>query len=914
MSEENKELVIHVVCHTHDDPGWLWTLDDYYMGTDHCKVSVKRILDNMVVSLTNKKDRKFSYVEMSFFKKWYDTQTDKIKQTVKDFIKEGRLEIINGGWVMHDEAGTYYKHLIDNMRIGLKFLKEEFNITPRIGWFIDPFGHSSATSHILSQMNFEKIVLTRIDYLEKKDRIDNHNLEFIYDPFGLGQKIFTHISYHHYNPRKILRNYPGDKKIELSEEELKDVCEKYYEEMVEERVGYRTNNILLYYGEDFAYNEADINYENIEMIMNYVNKNMKGKMKMIYSTPSQYFESVLKSGAKFDTHSNYDFFPYADNAHCYWTGYFSSRANLKGLIKQLGLYLNITNRLLFEIFTGNEEKMKNNEKIIKKAIDCIYFAREKLGVLQHHDAVTGTSKEKTNKDYENMAIVGVEKLKKYIYLLVNILGGSEKPYDISCGYEEELTLDSQNEIDNNFVIINPNLNGDHFFNYRLNIFKKDDKNSYEFKITEGDHILFGNNIAFNDVDIGLRYSSLQFNSSLEKNNLFTGLSITRTNKVIEKKYFSSLKEEKININNGELSFDCETLKFIKDKNEFSLSHGYYTSYDGSNSKVRPEKSNPDGAYIFAPCENELQTYKSIDKNKSFYQQNKNYTSIVLRYPNSYLIIIIQNNNLNIYTESIFDPIPRKTDTAYNYLLVLNSNINNINEEYNQPEIFTDSQGINMMKRIKDTRPNYKYELTEKVSSNFYPITSVVSLHETNNKKNKISIYSDRAQSAGFLDKGQIQLICQRFSTVDDWKGVGEGLYENSSMDRFFPVKHVISFHDKNYSDYFNKVPFILSVENTEKFKVNSNLDKIITLDNTLDVEFEAKKYGEIFIEVGNVFCDYYNEYGKENENIKFNYDNGKIIEYNLNGVDEVKNIKNGEEIPIKKQMFKSFLLQRHLKK
>lgn len=131
---------------------------------------------------------------------------------------------------------------------------------------------------------------------------------------------------------------------------------------------------------------------------------------------------------------------------------------------------------------------------------------------------------------------------------------------------------------------------------------------------------------------------------------------------------------------------------------------------------------------------------------------------------------------------------------------------------------------------------------------------------------------------------------------------------------FFPVKHVISFHEKNYSDYFNKVPFILSVENTEKYKVNSNLDKIITLDDTIDVEFEAKKYGEIFIEVGNVYCDYYNEYGKENENIKLNYENGKIIEYNLNGVDEIKNIKNGEEISIKKQMFKSFLLQRNLSK
>jgi hypothetical protein len=36
------------------------------------------------------------------------------------------------------------------------------------------------------------------------------------------------------------------------------------------------------------------------------------------------------------------------------------------------------------------------------------------------------------------------------------------------------------------------------------------------------------------------------------------------------------------------------------------------------------------------------------------------------------------------------------------------------------------------------------------------------------------------------------------------------------MDRFFPVKHLISLEDKNYSDYFNKVPFILSVENAKK--------------------------------------------------------------------------------------------------
>ena len=215
----------------------------------------------------------------------------------------------------------------------------------------------------------------------------------------------------------------------------------------------------------------------------------------------------------------------------------------------------------------------------------------------------------------------------------------------------------------------------------------------------------------------------------------------------------------------------------------------------------------------------------------------------------------------------------------------------------------------MMQRIKDTRPNYKYELTEKISSNFYPITSVVSLHETENEANKISIYSDRAQSVGVIDKGQIQIICQRFSTVDDWKGVGEPLYENSSSDRFFPVKHFISLDNKNHGNYFNKVPLLLAIDNSKNnFEVKDNLLNIYEGNDNVDVEFEVKKFGEIFIEIGNIYCDYFKENGKSDERIKFKYEEGKVIEYNLNGVEEIKEINNNEEIPIRKQEFKSFLI------
>ena len=916
---KNRELLIHVICHSHNDPGWLTTMDNYYLGISRLKVSVKKILDNMVISLSNNKERKFSYVEMIFFSRWYYNQTEEIKQKVKEFIKEGRLEIINGGWVMHDEACSHYKHLLDNMRIGFNFLKKEFNIIPKIGWFIDDFGHSATNSILLIQMGFENIVLTRLNHQEKKYRIENHNLEFIYDPFKQNQKIFTHISYFHYNIRKVLNKYYDDKIIDLNEKQLKDACEKFYQLMLEESIGYKHNNLMLYFGDDFTFQKADINYKNIEMIMNYVNNNMKGKMKMIYSTPSQYFDYVKKSNVKFEVYKNHDFFPYSDNDHSFWTGYFSSREYLKGLIKQLGLYTNTANLLLFEIFC-NKELSKNNKSKLEKAIEYVYNSREKLALLQHHDAITGTSVEKTSEDFEKIAKDGINKLKHeinfFIYILSNFyqLEINNNITYTSCGYEEKLFIKGK-ENGNKFLIVNPGLNENHFFNYRLDIFEENQNISYVFKIKQEDSIIYGNSISFNDITIGLKYSSLQFIYRLNRKSLIIPTIITRTNEVINKIYFSDLKENSIlKIKNGTLLFDCKSLIFnnTKSKVEFSLSHGYYTSYTGLNSNIRPKKSNPDGAYVFAPCENELQR-NLIDKTRSFYQQNYYFTSIILRYKTSYLIIIIQNDNLNIYTESIFDPTNNaKPEKGYNYILVLDSNINNINKQYNKPQIYTDSQGINMMQRIKDTHPTFNYTVTEKISSNFYPITYLVSLRDVDNRKNKISIYSDRAEGVGVIEKGQIQIICHRYSISDDWKGIFEALFEISSMKRYFSVRHFISFDDKNNYHYFNNVPIITNANinfiNFNNKTIISNVTKFFEGVDNIDIEFKVKNYREIFVQFENLFCDYFSDYGNMNEKIIFNKNGWKIKEYKLNGVDELNNdVKNGEIIDLQPQKFKLFL-------
>lgn len=54
-------LNVHLICHTHDDVGWLSTVDQYYIE------QVQYIMDSVISALEANPDRKFIYVEQAFF-------------------------------------------------------------------------------------------------------------------------------------------------------------------------------------------------------------------------------------------------------------------------------------------------------------------------------------------------------------------------------------------------------------------------------------------------------------------------------------------------------------------------------------------------------------------------------------------------------------------------------------------------------------------------------------------------------------------------------------------------------------------------------------------------------------------------------------------------------------------------------
>ena len=56
---------------------------------DICPHGVQYILDSVVKALMDNPDRRFIYVEMAFFWRWWNQQSDDMRTTVKQLVNEG---------------------------------------------------------------------------------------------------------------------------------------------------------------------------------------------------------------------------------------------------------------------------------------------------------------------------------------------------------------------------------------------------------------------------------------------------------------------------------------------------------------------------------------------------------------------------------------------------------------------------------------------------------------------------------------------------------------------------------------------------------------------------------------------------------------------------------------------------------
>ncbi|KAK1281470.1 hypothetical protein QJS10_CPB22g00482 [Acorus calamus] len=790
------KLNVHLVAHTHDDVGWLKTVDQYYVGSNNSiqGACVQNVLDSLIPALLADKNRKFVYVEQAFFQRWWRQQSDEIQSVVKKFVSSGQLEFINGGMCMHDEAAPHYIDMIDQTTLGLRFIKQEFGQMPRIGWQIDPFGHSAVQAYLLSaEVGFDALYFARIDYQDRAKRKDDKTLEVVWrgsKSLGSSADIFTGMFPNgNYEPPKAFYFEVNDvSSINVQDDPL--LFDYNVQERVDDFVAAavaqanvtRTNHIMWTMGTDFKYQYAESWFKQMDKLIHYVNQD--GRVNALYSTPSIYTDAKYAAKESWPLKTD-DFFPYADRADAYWTGYFTSRPALKRYVRDLSGYYLAARQL--EFFKGRNASGPTTDAL-----------GDALGLAQHHDAVSGTEKQHVANDYAKRLSIGYKEAELLFGTSLacltesNSKSGCFNPstkfdqcplLNISYCPPSEVNLSQGKSL---VVVVYNSLGWEREDVIQIPVLDKSvvvrDNKGREIQsqllplvnasaslrdfyvraylgISPGATPKFWLAFAVSVPPLGF---STYFISNSEQ---------TASSSAMSTEYKIQGDEDSIEIGSGNLKliYSAKEAKLTHYSNSKSLvkesveqSYSFYSGDDGSGSD--PQAS---GAYVFRP-------------NGSFpIKPDSQVPLTVLRGPLLdevhqrinpwiYQITRVYKEKEHAEFEFIVGPIPVDDKIGKEVVTQITTTM------MTNKTFYTDSNGRDFLKRVRDYRSDWDLQVNQPVAGNYYPINLGV---YTEGNRTELSVLVDRAVGGGSILDGQVELMLHRRLLHDDSRGVAEALDE-----------------------------------------------------------------------------------------------------------------------------------------
>lgn len=770
--------------------------------------------------------------------------------------------------------------------LGHQWVWSNLGIKPVSGWSVDPFGHGSTQPYILASSGIKGTVIQRIHYAWKQWLALKQYGDFRWvpnwSPSQPSATILTHnqpfdiYSIKHscgphpyiclnFDFRKVLGEYTeySIKSQSITDKNIKEKSELLLEQYARTGSLFPHNVVLMPLGDDFRYNVAeewDQQYTNYIKLMDFINANRDNyKAEVVFGTPKDYFQEITK---RYDQYPSLrgDFFVYSDifseGRPAYWSGYYTTRPFMKILDRELENSLRGA-EILYTIALNNarQQKLLPYLKILERDFEKLVRARRNLGLFQHHDAITGTSKSFVMRDYGLKLFEGIRdtvsiqqnSLQSLLFPKLPLKAGEsvvlsdlerdsyeklprKTPINLWPKQERRIVLyNSLAQIREQLVQVRVNTSnvkvsdiqgGDVAFQINP-VWDTSESNTKLWIAADEYEVIFVAKLnalsittfkVFYSEETSSRMATIYCNKCHRKAAI-----LTNTDSTVQKSPEILKSKFKIkNIPTGDIQLENHKFKILFNGNTgfmktVTRKHSPKIMQCGVQFAAYRSAQFHSGAYLFMPDPNER------DIEKDVLQQYKDQMSIIITSGSVSSEITVIYGPFLVHSTAIY----HSEDSSFADAISLESTVDFESPPKNRetelfmrivsdvqngepPEFYTDQNGFQIQKRVKVEKIG--------VEGNYYPITTMAFIQDENIR---LSLLTDHAQGAASWQPGFLEVMLDRRTLYDDSRGMGEGLVDNrKTVNRFWlliedviPIKNSRKVHNKrfeNSDDTFEK--------------------------------------------------------------------------------------------------------------
>ena len=471
-----------------------------------------------------------------------------------------------------------------------------------------------------------------------------------------------------------------------------------------------------------------------------------------------------------------DFFPYASDPHAYWTGYFTSRPTIKRFERVGNHFLQVCKQL--------SATAKVQESHFEPHLTML---RKAMGVMQHHDAVTGTEKQHVASDYARLLNQAISACSANTKSALNqfVTGKAPPPPKAQKdGHSKAATTPDYWDfkfttcLNLNISVCDVSENSDQFVVTAYNPLahatyqyvrvpvggSKYEVKDYRNIVVPSQLVKIPSSLMSLDYRLSKADYELVFQATEVPALGFKSYFVSRVLNEIRPEVVQIMSRQKrkpdpVSIGNEFLNITFDVNGLLSEitvdgvKSKLSQNFVYYKGATGNN-EVYENRSS--GAYIFRPDpktkenliskEAKLEVFKG-DQVDEVHQVFNEWISQVVR---------VYKTEKFVEFEWLVGPIPvddnfGKEVISRFYTVMKTKGV-----------FYTDSNGREMLKRQRNHRDTWKVDLKEQVAGNYYPINTKIAIED---EVHRLAILTDRAQGGSSIFDGTVELMVKVFKVL-----------------------------------------------------------------------------------------------------------------------------------------------------